>query len=267
LIEGEATKERIKLIRGCFVQISDFRESKAELKEMIGQVAIELINSLSCANYKTRTLSEGILKDLAALLNSQNSLEYLFQVLLAGLAGYTSQTHACTLKALNLLVKEQKAFFQEAGVQNFLLQTSKITIIMLQSEQTPVEVKQQCFKFLKLSVNLLDSLDTIKHELIVALVGKDKKRHAKFMLLMRQVLSKVIRKIGEAEVRKWVPEEHQKLITYIERMRRKKDSKEKRERMKMLLGEDDKESEDESDSENEETDSDDEEVKYEDDML
>lgn len=78
LIEGEATKERIKLIKGCFVHISAFKESKVELKEMIGQVAIELINSFSSPNYKTRTMSEGILKDLAALLNEQNSLEYLF---------------------------------------------------------------------------------------------------------------------------------------------------------------------------------------------
>ncbi len=55
-------------------------------------------------------------------------------------------------------------------------------------------------------------------------------------MLIKKILSKFIKKFGLNYVKSITPEKHQKLISYIERDRRKRINKKKREKLMSLLG-------------------------------
>lgn len=59
-------------------------------------------------------------------------------------------------------------------------------------------------------------------------------------MLIKKILSKFIKKLGLNYVKQITPEEHHKLISYIERDRRKRLNKIKRQRLMALLGEEEK---------------------------
>ena len=44
--------------------------------------------------------------------------------------------------------------------------------------------------------------------MLACILQEGKKRQAKYMMQVRHVVDKIIRKMGESEVRKLVPEEH-----------------------------------------------------------
>jgi len=59
----------------------------------------------------------------------------------------------------------------------------------------------------------------------------------KHIVDIRKIVSKLIKKLGLKQVKHVVPAEHHKLITYIERERRKRINKKKKDQIKELLGE------------------------------
>ena len=64
----------------------------------------------------------------------------------------------------------------------------------------------------------------------------DKKTFNKHNMLIKKILSKFIKKMGLQYIVSIVPAEHQKLIAYIERDRRKRLNKSKRFKLLALLG-------------------------------
>mmetsp|Transcript_24172 Transcript_24172/g.37156 ORF Transcript_24172/g.37156 Transcript_24172/m.37156 type:complete len:286 (+) Transcript_24172:3185-4042(+) len=56
------------------------------------------------------------------------------------------------------------------------------------------------------------------------------------MMLVRKVVTKLIRRLGPIFVTKLMPESHRALITYIERMKRKKENKKNRQKLLALMG-------------------------------
>lgn len=74
----------------------------------------------------------------------------------------------------------------------------------------------------------------------------------KHKLLVRKILSKLIRKMGVDRVTRLMPEYHRAMITYIEREQRKKTNKKQKEKLIALMGGEGDEAaavEDEADSE------------------
>lgn len=68
----------------------------------------------------------------------------------------------------------------------------------------------------------------------------NQKTGGKHIILIKKVVWKMIRKLGLPYMKVIIPAEHHKLITYIERDKRKKQNKMKKHRLQQLLGKDTK---------------------------
>jgi hypothetical protein len=76
LIEGQATKQRLRLIQAYIEQIKTFTiENKECTLDQVGVLLkhyiIELINSMSNTNLKIRTLSQAIFTDICFLMRTK----------------------------------------------------------------------------------------------------------------------------------------------------------------------------------------------------
>ena len=72
-------------------------------------------------------------------------------------------------------------------------------------------------------------LDTLFQHRINVIVKKHK-------LLVRKIVSKLIRRCGVNHVRKLMPEHHRPMIAYLEKAKRKKMNKKQREKLLALMG-------------------------------
>ena len=59
----------------------------------------------------------------------------------------------------------------------------------------------------------------------------------KHRLLIRKIISKLIKKFGSGYVTKLMPEYHKKMIAYLEKEKRKKANKKQKEHLLVLMGE------------------------------
>lgn len=71
-------------------------------------------------------------------------------------------------------------------------------------------------------------------------IQNDKKTFNKHNAIIKKVLSKLIKKMGLNYIKQITPSNHHNLISYVERVKRKRVNKQKREKLLTLLGQDSK---------------------------
>jgi len=67
-------------------------------------------------------------------------------------------------------------------------------------------------------------------------IQNDKKTFNKHNAIIKKVLSKLIKKMGLNYIKQITPSNHHNLISYVERVKRKRVNKQKREKLLTLLG-------------------------------
>lgn len=143
----------------------------------------------------------------------------------------------------------------DKGFQTFLCKATKIIAIFLKDKAASHELYRAVLTFLRMSLGLLEqsSILPLGKEMIHSIFSErvDKSALQKHRLLVRKIVSKLIGKLGEAQVRKMMPATGRDLISYIERMKRKASHKKEREILSKCLGsldQPDEKSDSESDS-------------------
>lgn len=111
----------------------------------------------------------------------------------------------------------------------------------MKDHQSGNELHRSVLKYIKTVVSFL-GVDVLKGELCESMfvgifgIQGDKKLFNKHNMLIKKILSKFIKKMGLSYVKSITPEQHHKLICYIERDRRKRLNKAKRYRLLAILG-------------------------------
>ena len=111
LVEGHATKQRLRLINAYIKQIKNFIDEDKECTlESVGNLLkhyiIELINSMTNSNLKIRNLAQGIFSDICIIMRERfNAVNQLFTIILVGLAGNKASTQSSTIRSLIFTIK------------------------------------------------------------------------------------------------------------------------------------------------------------------
>jgi hypothetical protein len=99
IVEAQATKQRLVLIRAYVEQIKKFaNDSSKECKleqvgEMLKQFIIELIGAMTNTNLKIRHLAQSLFTDINVLMRAKfNAVNQLFTIILVGMAGSKAST-------------------------------------------------------------------------------------------------------------------------------------------------------------------------------
>lgn len=112
LIEGQATKQRLRLINAYIQQIKNFiEEDRSCTLEQVGDLLkhyiIELINSMTNSNLKIRGLAQKIFSDICEIMRSRfNAVNQLFTIILVGLAANKAHTQSSTIRSLIFAIKQ-----------------------------------------------------------------------------------------------------------------------------------------------------------------
>jgi len=118
---------------------------------------------------------------------------------------------------------------------------SRIVVIFLKDGSTPHELARSVLQFLKISITLLHE-DRLKQNGIAKFVIDNMFQQRlnyhikKHKLLVRKIMSKLIKKCGVQFITKTMPEYHRPMITYLEKEKRKKANKKEKERLLALMG-------------------------------
>jgi len=115
--------------------------------------------------------------------------------------------------------------------------------LFLKDRNTPHELARSVLQFMKISVTLLSNELLEDKDSGVAKFMLDNMFHLKVShhikkhkLIVRKILSKLIRKCTAPFVTRLMPEYHRPIVAYIEREKRKKVNKKEKERLLALMG-------------------------------
>ena len=180
-------------------------------------------------------------------MSQQKAIPQLLQMLLVGLAGESPQTQSCAIRALIFNMKQtilaesmvrahrtdvvedegavkikDKLSSKDPQMQDFLRKVTRIVALLLKDQTAPKELHKSVLKFLKVVITFLSFGEGAKElcELILSHVFS-LPDSAKYTMVIRRILNKLIARIGVATVLDCTVKEHHKLIHYIERLRRK----------------------------------------------
>ena len=98
LVEGQATKPRLRLISAYISQMKNYVENNEEVsldqvQAILKQYIIELINAMTNTNLKIRAIAEDTFKDICTIMRVKfNAVNQLLGIILVGLAGNKFQT-------------------------------------------------------------------------------------------------------------------------------------------------------------------------------
>ncbi len=108
--------------------------------------------------------------------------------------------------------------------------------MLLKDQTAPKELHKSVLKFLKVVITFLSFNDSQAKELCELILSHvfSIKNSAKYTMVIRRILNKLIVRVGVATVLACTAKEHHKLIHYTERARRK--IKNAKERTKFSLG-------------------------------
>lgn len=132
--------------------------------------------------------------------------------------------------------------------------------MFLKDHESGSEIHRTVFKYVKTIVSFL-STQVLQVELCEQIVNgifgiqNDKKTFNKHNTIIKKILSKLIKKMGLAYVKQITPENHHSLISYVERVKRKRLNKQKRERLLALLGQEETKEAKDAEMKSEDTDS------------
>jgi len=112
----------------------------------------------------------------------------------------------------------------DEGFQEFMGKATRIVVIFLRDRNVPHELARSVLQFLRTGINLLkeDSLTAEKNgitKLILETLFQYRINHLvnKHKLIVRRIISKLIRRCGINFVRKAMPEAHRPMISYLEK--------------------------------------------------
>lgn len=119
-------------------------------------------------------------------------------------------------------------------MQDFLRKVTRIVALLLKDQTAPKELHKSVLKFLKVVITFLSFSQGGKElcEMILSHVFS-LPDSAKYTMIIRRILNKLIVRVGVATVLACTAKEHHKLIHYIERLRRKQ--KNAKERLKFAI--------------------------------
>ena len=97
LVEGRATKPRLRLIGAYISQVKNFVDTQEvtldQVQSVLKQYIIELVSAMTNTNLKIRSLAESIFKDISHMMRVKfNAVNQLLGIILVGLAGNKYQT-------------------------------------------------------------------------------------------------------------------------------------------------------------------------------
>lgn len=116
LVEGHASKPRLRLINAYIQQIKNFVQENQDCGlEQVGALLkhyiIELITAMTNSNLKIRTLAQGVFSDICEIMRVNfNAVNQLFTIILVGLAGNKSGTQSSTIRSLIFTIKQNVNF-------------------------------------------------------------------------------------------------------------------------------------------------------------
>lgn len=230
------------------------QQNLPSIGELLKLLIVELITAYSNTNKKVKKLAEEIFRSVFTLVMHMSALSQLFQMLLVGFASNKIQIQSATIRALLLLLKinysvkdkEPSAVqVHEAGFQEFLRKVTKIIVLFMKDHQSGNELHRSVLKYIKTIVSFLTPQilkGELSEQMFMGIFGiqNDKKTFNKHNMLIKKILSKFVKKLGLVYVKSITPAQHHKLISYIERDRRKRLNKQKRFKLMALLGKEDK---------------------------
>lgn len=134
---------------------------------------------------------------------------------------------------------------EEPQFQNFLKKVSKIIILYMNDHDSGKDLHRSVLKYCKTVIFFLNPQilkDEIAADIIKGIFSLqvDPKTKNKHNVLIKKVINKLIKKLGLKYTQSIVPEEHQKLLAYIERDKRKRHNKSQKKKLLELLGDEDK---------------------------
>ena len=177
---------------------------------------------------------------------------------LVGLAGESPQTQSNTIRALIFNMKNTiqvdsqirqkprendgqddeddknvikgKLLSTDAQMQDFLRKVTRIISLLLKDQTAPKELHKSVLKFLKVVITFLkfDAQSATELTSLILTHVFALKNSAKYTMVIRKILNKLISRVGLPTVLACTAKEHHKLVHYIERLRRKqKNAKER----------------------------------------
>ena len=229
--------------------------------QLFRSMVIELITAIRNSNQKIRGSAEEAFNKMATILSNFKALPQLFQMMLIGLAGQTPQVQSCAIRALIYNLKqsietpgrgklnmrrdesletnsnsssqiENKLLSSDPQVQDFLKKVTRIVALLLKDQTAPRELHKSVLKFLKIVITYLDFSSGQQEaqqqtELILTHVFALQKPK-KYTVVIKRILTKLISRNGLKMVQASTPAHCQKLLQYIERLKRKeKNAKER----------------------------------------
>jgi len=111
MVEGQPTKQRLRLIKAYLNQIKEYIKANQECEleqvgDLLKQYIIELIKSMTNTNLKIRGLAQGIFTDISNIMRIRfNAVNQLFTIILVGLAGKNKSTQSAAIRSLIFTIK------------------------------------------------------------------------------------------------------------------------------------------------------------------
>ena len=115
---------------------------------------------------------------------------------------------------------------------------TRIVALLLKDQTAPKELYKSVLKYLKVVITFLQFNEGSAKELCELILTHtfSLKNSAKYTMIIRKILNKLIARVGVTMVLQCTAKEHQKLIHYIERLRRKVKNAKERQRFAATSG-------------------------------
>jgi len=218
---------------------------------LLNHYIIELITAMTNTNLKLRGIAQQIFTDICEIMRVKfKAVNQLFTIILVGLAGNKTQTQSATIRSLIYTIKQNVQFSNstgqelisaaDPGFQQFLVKAVKIVVIFMRNRATPHELARSVMQFIKIAISLL-SEELLKGEIAKLVIDSlFQSRHSphvkKHKLLVRKILTRLIKRCGVAAATRMMPDYHRAMITYIEKQKRKSENKKQKDKLIALMG-------------------------------
>jgi len=133
-------------------------------------------------------------------------------------------------------IDENKLVSSDPPVQEFIRKITKIIALFLKDQNAPKELHRSALKFIKVAITYLDFVAEPSLCPLILTHIFQLKTCRRYSMTLRRIITKLIIRVGLAQVRAATSKEHLSLVTYVERARRKKQNIKERARLLALLG-------------------------------
>ena len=191
-------------------------------KDFVVRMIGEVIICTKESNAKAREAAFDVLVSTAKAMAACGQLADMFNMVIAGLAAKTSHMRSATVFALSRLLYD---FTNEGGLDGRL--TELVSTVCLLLHENSREVVKAVIGFVKVvSVRFTAiQLEPVVEVIVVGLMRWAKDTKNRFRQRIRVVLERLIKRVGYDAVAAHVPEDDNKLMNHIARMKSRRDRK------------------------------------------